>query len=388
MMRPTVGDVSGAVADLGTFVPLAAALVVVNGLEPGSLLLAAGMLVLGAGAVFRIPVPVQPLKALTALAVAQATPADVIHAAGLQIGVVLVLLSATGMADRLSRMFTRPVIRSLQFAVGILLVLSAAKLARRPPAFFEHPPSSSVTLALAVATLVVVAVAAYRRWYAVSAVLLAAGVTASWVAATPEIGAISLHVPTMALPPLSVFGAAFVLLVLPQLPLTYGNAVVGVNDLAREHFGAQARRMSPGRVALSCGLGNIASALMGGMPMCHGSSGLSAHIRLGARTAAMNVLLGGTFVVVGLVFSTQVLTVFGLLPVWALAGFLAYAGIRHAVLVLDLGGARLAIALLAGVLGIWTGNLAYTTAAALLAEHGSRFLHRPRRRPVAVSGPP
>jgi SulP family sulfate permease len=182
---------------------------------------------------------------------------------------------------------------------------------------------------------------------------------------------------------MSVFGTAFVLLVIPQIPLTYGNAVVGVSDLAREHFGERARSVTPGRVALSCGLGNIASALMGGMPMCHGSSGLSAHVRLGAQTAAMNGLLGTTFVVLGLVFSEQVLMVFGLLPVWGLAGFLAYAGIRHAMLVLDLRRARLAIAVLAGLVGIWTGNLAYTTVIALTAHHGPRLVHIPGRRRVA-----
>jgi SulP family sulfate permease len=164
---------------------------------------------------------------MTALAVAQGLSADTIHAAGLEIGIVLVVLAVTGAADRLSSLFTKPVIRSLQFAVGSLLVVSAARLARRPPELFEHPPSSSFALAFALATAVVVAVAAYRRWYGISAALLGTGMAASWLAAAPEMGAVSLEVPTLALPPLSVFGSAFVLLVIPQLPLTYGNAVVG-----------------------------------------------------------------------------------------------------------------------------------------------------------------
>ena len=66
-----VREAAGAVADLGVLVPLAAALMLVNGLDAGSVLLFAGLLVLGAGAAFKIPFPVQPLKALTAVAVAQ-----------------------------------------------------------------------------------------------------------------------------------------------------------------------------------------------------------------------------------------------------------------------------------------------------------------------------
>lgn len=107
MRRPVAGDLSGAVADLGIFVPLVAALILVNGLQPGPLLLVAGLLSLLSGLWFRIPFPVQPLKALTALAVAQQLEPDVIHAAGLLIGLTLIVLTVTGLADRVARVFTR-----------------------------------------------------------------------------------------------------------------------------------------------------------------------------------------------------------------------------------------------------------------------------------------
>jgi sulfate permease, SulP family len=291
----------------------------------------------------------------------------------LEIGAVLVLLAITGLADRLSVVFTKPVIRSLQFGVGTLLILSAVDLARKPPALFEPVPSTSVSVLLAIATVVVVAVAAYRQWFVLSVAVLAAGLAVGWMSEMPRLGTLSLDLPTLQVPPMSALSTAFVLLVIPQIPLTYGNAVVGVSDLAREHFGERARRVTPGRVALSCGLGNVGSALVGGMPMCHGSSGFSAHVRLGARNPAMNLLLGGTLVVFGVAFSQQILVLLGLLPVWALAGFLGYTGVRHALLVFDLRGGRLAVALLAGVAGIATGNLAVTTAVALAAEHGRRL---------------
>jgi sulfate permease, SulP family len=373
VFRPTSGDLSGAIADLGILVPLSAALVLINGLDPGSVLLVAGLLVLGAGIAFGLPFPVQPLKALTALAVAQGLAPDVIHAAGLQIGALLVILALSGLADRLSRVFTKPVIRSLQFAVGSLLVVSAVDLVRHPPDVFDTAPPATWGLGLAAGTVAVVGFAAYRRWYGVSALLLALGVIVTWTISTPDLGTPGIHLPDVGLPPISVFGQAFVLLVIPQIPLTYGNAVVGVSDLAREHFGPRAHRVTPGRVALSAGIGNLASAGLAGMPMCHGSSGLSAHIRLGAQTAGMSILLGGTLLTLGLFFADQVLAIFALLPVWALAGFLAYAGLRHAMLVLRLPSRRIAIAVAAGLIGIVTGNLMYTTAAALAADQAPRL---------------
>jgi sulfate permease, SulP family len=373
MPRLASGDISGSVADLGVLVPLSAALVLVNGLDPGALLIGAGALGIAAGLWFKVPFPVQPLKALTALAVAQQLSPDVIHAAGLEIGVLLVVLSATGLADRLSQFFTTFVIRSLQFGVGTLLVISAFRLAAEPPDIFGATPGTAAVLLLALGVLIAVAIASRLEWNAVAALILAGGVLVGWIVAAPELGSVGLYAPRLDLPPFSVFGSAFVLLVIPQIPLTYGNAVVGVSHLAREHFGSRASRVTPGAVALSCGLGNVGAAVIGGMPMCHGSSGLSAHIRLGARTNAMNVLLGSTLVLTGVMFSNQVIELFGVLPVWALAGFLAYAGLRHALLIIDQKGKRLALAAIAGVLGVATGNLAYTTALALAVEHAPRI---------------
>ncbi len=362
-------------ADLGIFVPLVAALILVNGLHPGPLLLIAGLLSLLSGLWFRIPFPVQPLKALTALAVAQQLAPDVIRAAGLLIGLTLILLTLTGLADRIALVFTRPVIRSLQLAVGVLLVVTAVRLASAPSEIFVDTPPPATALALMLLTVGVITLAVWRRWYSTATVLVVVGALAAWLTTRPSFGAIELSGPVLSIPPVGVWASAFVLLVIPQLPLTYGNAVVGMADLAREQF-PSATRVRPGSVALSCGIGNVGAALFGGMPMCHGSSGFTAHVRLGARTAMMNVILGGTFIVLGVVFSAQVLVLFGLLPPWVLAGFLAYAGLRHGLLVLDLRGSELAVAVLGATAGIATGNLAITTVIVLAWTWGPALVRR------------
>src|SRR5687767_10011815 len=110
-------DLTGAVADLGVMVPLAAALILVNGLDASAVFIGAGVLVVASGAYFRIPFPVQPLKALTAVAVAQELAPGVIHAAGLEIAAFLLLMSVRGVADVVCRAFTKPVVRALQLGV-------------------------------------------------------------------------------------------------------------------------------------------------------------------------------------------------------------------------------------------------------------------------------
>jgi SulP family sulfate permease len=383
-LRLGTGDAAGAVADLGVFVPLAAALILVNGLDAGSVLLAAGGLVLVSGLFFRIPFPVQPLKALTAVAVAQGVAPDVIRAAGLEIGVVLLLLSIGNVADVVARVFTKPVIRALQFGVGVLLIVTAGKLVADPPSVFRQTLNSPWPMILAVAALVVVTMAVRRRRYGAALGILVVGVGWAVVGARPDLASPSIALPDIGIPSPAALASAFFLLVIPQIPLTFGNAVVAVSDLAHEYFGAAARRVSPSRVCLSCGLGNIASALLGGMPMCHGAGGLTAHFRLGARTATMSLLLGSVFLGLGLFFAPQVTAIIGLLPAWGLAAFLVYAGARHALLVLDLRRMSLVLAVGAGLIGSLLGNLAVTAITVLICDHGLRLAGQFRSGGVAA----
>jgi SulP family sulfate permease len=380
-----VGEIAGSIADLGVMVPLATALILINGLDAGSVLVCAGLLVVSAGAAFRVPFPVQPLKALTAVAVAQQLSPDVIHAAGLEIAGFLLLLSVHNVADVVARVFTKTVVRALQLGVGVLLVIAALKLVANPPAVFAATPEAPWPWVLLIATFVGVVIAARTRHYWVAIAIMAGGVIAAIAAVDPSINGPTLTLPTLDVPPLSAYVTAFFLLVIPQLPLTFGNAVVAVNELEHEYFGPAARRVSPSAVCLSAGLGNTVSALFGGMPMCHGAGGLTAHVRLGARTAGMNLVLGAAFLVLGLFFAAQVPVLLGLLPVWGLAAFLMYAGLRHAWLVADLRGADLAIAVLAGAIGAWRGNLAFTAGLALLAVHGPELLRRVRSRTGTLS---
>jgi SulP family sulfate permease len=378
--RIRLGEVTGAVADLGVMVPLAAALILVNGLDAGAVLVCAGLLVLATGIFFRIPFPVQPLKALTTVAVAQQLSPGVIHAAGLEIGAVLLLLSVRHVADVVARVFTKPVVRALQLGVGVLLVISSIKLVLDPPEIFSGTPAAPWLWILMIAAFAGVVVAARTRHYWVALAVLAVGAAAAATTASPHVGGASFSLPDLQLPPAAAFASAFFLLVVPQLPLTFGNAVVAVNDLAHEYLGGAASRVSPSRVCLSAGVGNTVAGLLGGMPMCHGAGGLTAHVRLGARSAGMNLLLGASLSLLGLFFGAQILVILGMLPVWGLAAFLAYAGLRHAWLVSDLRGVDLVLVVVAGASGACFGNLAITAALALLVVHGRRAISPLRAR--------
>src|SRR5262249_2664816 len=103
------------------------------------------------------------------------------------------------------------------------------------------------------------------------------------------LGPSQLHLPDLSL---QTFATAALVLVLPQLPLTFANSCLATADAARTYFGECATRVRPGRLALSLGLANLLAGAISGMPVCHGAGGLTAHRSFGARSGGAPIAMG------------------------------------------------------------------------------------------------
>lgn len=125
-------------------------------------------------------------------------------------------------------------------------------------------------------------------------------------------------------------------LVLPQIPMTIGNAILSNADVMHEYFGQRSHRASYRSIANSQGIADIISFVWGGIPMCHGAGGLAAMYRFGARTAAANLMIGGIFVLLGLFFGQNALHILNLLPLSILGVLLVFAGAQLALMMRDL----------------------------------------------------
>ena len=354
LVKAFVADASGAVADLGTFIPIAATLVVANGLDAGTVFVGAGLLYIVAGFYFGVPVPVQPIKAAAALAIALGLPPRTIAAAGLILGLALIALGATGMSETLSRLFVKPIVRGLQLGVGLLLARAAFDLAAGAGGGATYAVALSVALLLAVLSTRV------ARW-PIALLIVGAGLIYSLVvsgdALIVRFGLWQPRFFASSFTP-SVLWSALTLLVVPQIPLTFANAVIAITDLERRYFGGRSRRMTPTAASISSGTANVVAGLFGGMPMCHGSGGLTAHYRAGARTGKMNFYIGGLLLGLGLLLAPTALSVLALIPPAILVGFLLFTSLFHSSLVADLRGYDLIVAVCAGVAGFVTSNLA------------------------------
>lgn len=343
---------SGAVADLGVLVPIAVALIVSNGLSPTAVLLPAGVLYLTVARVYRLPVAVQPLKAFGAVAIAAGLGADVIAAGSLLMGAIFLILGVGGGLDKIAGMFPKSVIRGVQLSVGLLFVKVAWGLATAPPSSFrEQLPSPWLTLF----SLTLFGALLWLRNRAVL-IVIATAVAASVVLLFASGGGLGILGPSgIALPSLSVdtFITAFVLLVLPQLPLTFANSCLAPADAAVTYFGAAAARVTPSRLARTLGGANLFAGAISGMPVCHGAGGLSAHYAFGARTWRAPALIGGLLVMAAIGFGAVLADLLPLFPVSVLAALLGVAAVVHIGLLRDLRTpTQWVIAVTVGLIGV------------------------------------
>ena len=341
-------ELGGALGDLGVLLPLLVALITLNGLSATSVFVGVGLAYILAGVYYRIPIPVQPLKAMSAVAIAQGLSGSVIAAGGWWMAAILLLLAVTGTVRWIGRLFSRPVVRGIQLGLGLLLIRSGVLLVGRAQVVFGGDEAViylgggriPLNWVLAgVATLLLVMALRRSRWPAALIVLSFGVIIALTVGKVwPGLGEVELglNLPRLAFPSASDFPTALFLLVIPQLPLTLGNAVFATANTSRTYFGDRARRATPRALLTTMGLSQAIAAVIGGIPICHGSGGLTAHYKLGARTGAAPLMMGIVCLAVGLFVDGNVLPILALIPYPVLGILLAFAGLQHSLLVRDL----------------------------------------------------
>lgn len=316
-----MGDLSGAFADLGTFLPLVVAIIAIRGFDAASVLIGFGLFAIAVALIYRRPIPIQPMKVISALIIAGGLSADAVAASGLIIGVVLCLLAAVGAVTVLARWVPPTVLSGVTVGLGLYLALMGGRLVVQEPAV-----GAVAAVGLAAIWLTPV------RPLASLAVLvggIAWGVvqlSGEWPTLAP-----GLYWPTLALPATDAFRAAAIEAVLPQLALTLTNAVLVPATIAADFFPQDKERLKPARFAYSTGVFNVLLAPMGAIPMCHGAGGLVVQHRFGARSALAPLLFGTACLVLGLFYGPASLSLLQLVPLSAVGVLLTFAGVSLAL---------------------------------------------------------
>ncbi|CCO25511.1 putative sulfate/molybdate transporter [Maridesulfovibrio hydrothermalis] len=375
---------AGSVGDLGALLPLAFAMIMINGLSATGLFLTVGLFYIIGGMYYRVPIAVQPMKVVAAYAIAQALSPEVITASGMMIAVLLFFLGLTGIVSQASKVIPLSVIRGVQLSTGILLVLKgialavgnssfqAARGAVEPFLSFQRIGPVPLSLAIGIFfAAVTLALIKSKRFPAGLVVVGSGAVLGLFLGAWKVLVDLSLgfHLPEIlpfGFPSGEAFSFALLALVLPQVPMTLGNAVIANKDLSFEYFGDESRRVTDRALCISMGLANMFSAFVGGMPVCHGAGGLAAHYRFGARTNGSNLIVGGIFVLLAIGFGSESIKVLHLIPMGVLGVLLVFAGWQLVLTVRSLR-AKVDIAVVIVMLGITlTTNLAWAFGAGII----------------------
>ncbi len=380
--RFNIQELGGALGDLGTLLPLMLAMILINGLNPTSVLVLVGLFYIGSGLYFRVPTPVQPLKAVAAIAITLGLSATVIGAAGLIMGIILLVLSLTNLINTVVKLFPKAVVRGIQFSIGLILLKKGVEFAFSEQVFASRVTSSfnlgqvPIEILLTASAIVIFILFKFvffrdSQRFPASLALVTFGIGAgAFLGRNPGVNEFGPVLPDIVLPSATNFWMALTVLIIPQLPLTLGNAVVGMHDTAKTYFKDQARRVSPKALTLSMGLANIFAGLFGAMPMCHGSGGLTAHYKLGARTGGANLMIGGLLLVLGIVLGSAALPYLSLIPLAVLGTLLAIVGIYHTLLIRDLKTKKqLAVVGTVAIMTLALGNLAFGFGAGILLHH-------------------
>ena len=323
-------ELAGSLGDMGTFLPLLVGMVAQNGLDFSAALFFAGLFNVVTGLVFAIPMAVQPMKAIAAVALTEGLTVPQILAAGMIVSAVILLLGITGLIDWLNRVVPKAVVRGLQLALGLSLLMKALQMVASTHRIIGFDSYATGLLA----ALVILALFFSKRVPA-ALLLFGAGILLA-VSKDPHMLAslrVGVYLPHFTKVAPSDFMSALPRAALPQIPLTALNSVVAVCALSVDLF--PERPAQPRRVAISVGLMNLVAGWFGGMPMCHGAGGLGGQYRFGARTNGSILFLGAAKMLIGLFLGASLMSLCQAFPASILGAMLAFSGLELALVTRD-----------------------------------------------------
>jgi predicted benzoate:H+ symporter BenE len=348
-------EFAGAFGDLGTLIPFVMGYVTLNNMDPLGILVAFGIFKIFVGLYFKTPVPVQPMKAIGGMAIAHAgtiTP-GMIWGSGIFTGIFWLLMGVTGAITWIEKVTTKPVIRGIMLGLGLSFILEGLGMMKSQP-----------LLAIGGVVLTLLLLNSHRL--PAMLVLLAYGVIFAIVQKPGLVEELSHLSIRFRLPELT-FGqvtwkellSGFVILGLPQAPLTLGNAILATVHENNNYF--PERKVTVKTISIDHGVMNLVSAAIGGIPLCHGAGGMAGHLRFGARTGGALVILGVILLLVGLFLSDSVSLLFQVFPRPILGVILFFAGVELALVIKDikLQKQNLFVLLVTAGTALWNMGVAY-----------------------------
>lgn len=307
-------ELAGSFGDLGTLLPFTVGYITICGMDPSGVLITIGLANLTTGLIYRLPLPVEPMKVLGLMALAHAWSPERIYTSAAVMGVIWLLIGATGAISYLAGKIPNSVVRGIQISLGILLAVQG----------IEFAISSWL---LGIISMGVILFFRMNRYAPASIILVVLGI--GIMAFKGELAGIGGF--SFALPAITHFDPREIWPVLrdggfAQIPLTAANAVIATSVMISEYW--PGRRVTERQLALNTGVGNLFCSFFGGMPLCHGAGGLAGQYYFGARTGGANLIEGAIEISLGLFLAGSIAALFSVFPMAIVGAMMIMVGME------------------------------------------------------------
>jgi MFS superfamily sulfate permease-like transporter len=322
-------ELSGAFGDIGTDLPLIVGVILASGLDAPSVLIMFGLMQILSGLIYRLPMPVQPLKAMAVIVISQKVSPDVLYGGGLAIGITMLVLSATGLIDRLARIVPKNVIRGIQFGLGLQLSLLALRDYVQADAALGY--------GLAILGFAITLFLLGNRRYPPALILIVIGVVYAAVfkgQGFHTFESIGFYLPAVHVPTTDAILTGWLLLALPQLALSLGNSILATRQVIEDLYPGYP--VTVRKISWTYSLMNLVNPFLSGYPTCHGSGGMAGHYAFGARTGGSVIIEGALYLILGLFFGAGFEQVIQIFPKPILGVVLFFEGLTLMKLVGDM----------------------------------------------------
>ena len=305
-------ELAGSMGDFGTLFPLAVGYIAVCGLDPAGFLVMMGVANVCTGLIYRLPMPIEPMKVLAVVAIAQHWTPSMVYASGFAMGAVWLVLASTGAIGWISRVTPNSVVRGIQITLGVQLAVEAFKMI-------------SDAWILGAAAVAIVLIFRQNRYAPAAVVLMLLGVAIMFLKGQ----FVQVSPPAFRLPALTTFSLnevwqSLVLAGFSQIPLTVTNAVIATAALITTYW--PDRPVGENRLSWNQGIMNLILPFFGGMPMCHGAGGLAGQYYFGARTGGTNLIEGAIEICLGLFLAGSLLSLFTFFPMAIIGAMMLLVG--------------------------------------------------------------
>jgi len=306
-------EFAGALGDFGPLNPFLIAYIAVLGLNPFGVLFAMGITNIAAGLIYRLPLPVEPQKAVGVAALEGRWGPSQIYGIGIGMGLVWLFLAFSGAIRKIAKVVPICVIVGVQFGLALILLRESLEFMW-----------ANVLLAVVGILLVILLI---RNKYLPAGIAIFALGLAFVFATNPSLRLkFDLYLPEIFIPSAHDIGVGLLTVGIAQIVLTLSNAVLATCLAVNRKFPHQ--RLKEESLAKNVGLMNTCLPLIGGVPMCHGAGGFAAQYFFGARTGGAMLMEGIVEIVMAFFLAESVAEVFGLFPLPIIGAMLLFASLE------------------------------------------------------------